>query len=91
MRMAWDGDAWGWVQSWRFAIADVLTDDADGCPDEWQFRRGSSRTWREDEPDSFAHLAVFEALGRIGASEVTIVGNMLMSYADELRDADKDY
>ena len=50
-----------------------------------------ARTWREAAPDSFTHTAVADALARIGSAEVAVIGNMLMSYADELRDADKDY
>ena len=34
-----DGDNWGHVMQWLFAIADYLTFETDECvPDEWQFK-----------------------------------------------------
>ena len=39
LKLTNDGDNWGNVMQWLFAISDYLTFETDECvPDEWQFR-----------------------------------------------------
>ena len=67
-----DGDNWGHVMQWLFAIADYLTFETDECvPDEWQF---SPSPFGADE-ESY----VFQAL-----KEMALPGNEVLQFGKVL-------
>lgn len=84
-RLAYDdGDPWGSVMAWWFAVADALTDTApERLPSHWQFRQSPLGS----DKDQYEYETV------AGWSPETLVrfGNALGRYAARLKAAGKDY
>ncbi len=81
-----DGDNWGHVMQWLFAIADYLTFETNECvPDEWQFKPSP---FGADE-ESY----VFQALKEMAlhGDEVLQFGKVLIRVRDILESKGESY
>ena len=81
-----DGDNWGHVMQWLFAIADYLTYETDECvPDEWQFK--PSPFGADDESHVFQALKEME----LPSDDVLQFGKVLIRVRDILESKGESY
>jgi len=81
-----DGDNWGNVMQWLFAIADYLTFETDECvPDEWQFK--PSPFGADEESYVFQALKEME----LPSNEVLQFGKVLIRVRDILESKGESY
>lgn len=81
-----DGDNWGNVMQWLFAIADYLTFETETyVPDEWQFKPSPSGADEENH--------VFQALKEMAlpADDVLQFGQVLIRVRDILENKGESY
>jgi len=81
-----DGDNWGNVMQWLFAIADYLTFETDECvPDEWQFKPSPFGAAEE--------CYVFQALKEmeLPSDDVLQFGKVLIRVRDILESKGESY
>jgi hypothetical protein len=81
-----DGDSWGSVMAWLFAIADEITfyrNPTLNVPNEWEFRPSPLGADTETQTHKICHQAKDIALVKLG--------DTLWRYRAKLIVADKDY
>lgn len=85
------GDPWGSNIAWLFALAEFLTHEGDGTPDEWEFR--DSPLHDEWEPEGYPEEMLSDMWddGIFTVEDAEAFGNVLNRYDNLLRMAGKNY
>ena len=85
-----DGDHWGNVMAWLFAIGDYITFETDECiPDTWQFK--PSPCGANEDCDVFQSLRHFAYEKQVTNEEILHFGNLLMRVRDILESKGESY
>ena len=85
-----DGDNWGNVMAWLFAIGDYITFETDeSVPDEWQFK--PSPMGANEDCFVFQSLRHFASEGEIMSADVLKFGNVLNRVRDILERKGESY
>ena len=85
-----DGDHWGNVMAWLFAIGDFITFETDECiPDTWQFK--PSMCGANEDCFIYQSLRHFAFEKQVTNEEILHFGNLLMRVRDILESKGESY
>ena len=84
-----DGDEWGNIMGWSFALCDVLTDVGVPVPTKWEFRQ--SPMGSDSDDDRYLELSTTLHNGGISRNQLLILGYILVDRADTMRANGEDY
>ena len=85
-----DGDNWGNVMAWLFAIGDYITFETDKCiPDTWQFK--PSMCGANEDCYVFQSLRHFAFEKYVTSEEIMQFGNILIRVRDILESKGESY
>ena len=85
-----DGDNWGNVMAWLFAIGDYITFETDKCiPDTWQFK--PSMCGANEDCYVFQTLRHFAFEKCVTSEEIMQFGNILIRVRDILESKGESY